>query len=51
MALAQVKEGGLESWLGTALSTALLGDVTPLQNMITSGLAELESLFTHYGVK
>ena len=51
MALAQVKADGLESWIGTALSTTLLGDISPLQAMVSRGLGELESLFKHYGVK
>ena len=51
MALAEVKAGGLEPWIGTSLSTALLGDVTLLQEMVGRGLDELSSLFTFYGVK
>lgn len=51
MALAEVKSGGLESWIGTALSTALLGDIEPLQVMVGRGLNELGSLFKLHGVK
>ena len=51
MALAQAKSDGLETWIGTALSTALLGDVRPLQALVGRGLNELRSLFKFYGVK
>jgi hypothetical protein len=51
MALAQVKADGLERWLGTALSTTLLGDVAPLQAMVGRGLGELGLLFKFHGVK
>jgi len=50
MALAEVKSGGLENWIGTALSTALLGDIGPLQVMVGRGLDELGSLFKFHGV-
>lgn len=51
MAVGEVKADGLERWLGTALSTTLLGDVTPLQLMVGRGLEELGSLLKFYGVK
>jgi 7-cyano-7-deazaguanine synthase in queuosine biosynthesis len=51
MALAQAKSEGLEAWIGTALSTTLLGDISPLQAMVGRGLNELRSLFKFYGVK
>ena len=51
MALAEVEADGLERWLGTALSTALLGDVAPLQAMVGRGLNELAALLKSYGVK
>ncbi|MBE0613814.1 MAG: hypothetical protein IH604_09135 [Burkholderiales bacterium] len=51
MARAEVKEEGLERWLGTAVSTTLLGDVAPLQAMVGRGLDELGSLLSFYGVK
>src|ERR1017187_2935131 len=51
MALAEVKADGLESWLGTALSTTLLGDVAPLQAIVGRGLDELGSLLKFHGVK
>jgi 7-cyano-7-deazaguanine synthase in queuosine biosynthesis len=51
MALAEVKSGGLESWIGTALSTALLGNIGPLQMMVGRGLNELGSLLKFHGVK
>ena len=51
MALAEVKSDGLETWIGTSLSTTLLGDVGPLQAMVGRGLKELGSLFKFHGVK
>jgi hypothetical protein len=51
MALAEVDADGLERWLGTALSTTLLGDVAPLQAMVGRGLKELGALLKSYGVK
>jgi 7-cyano-7-deazaguanine synthase in queuosine biosynthesis len=51
MALAEVDADGLERWLGTALSTALLGDVDPLQAMVGRGLKEMGALLKSYGVK
>ena len=51
MAVTQVKTDGLERWLGTAVSTTLLGDVAPLQAMVGRGLDELGSLLKFHGVK
>jgi hypothetical protein len=51
MALAEAKSDGLETWIGTALSTTLLGDIGPMQAMIGRGLNELRSFFKFYGVK
>jgi 7-cyano-7-deazaguanine synthase in queuosine biosynthesis len=51
MALAEVDADGLERWLGTTLSTTLLGDVTPLQAMVGRGLQELRALLAFHGVK
>ena len=51
MAVAEVKADGLERWIGTSLSTTLLGDVTAMQSMVNRGLSELAALLKHYGVK
>ena len=51
MALAEVEADGIERWLGTALSTTLLGDVAPLQAMVGRSLNELASLLKFHGVK
>jgi hypothetical protein len=51
MALAEVEADGIERWLGTALSTTLLGDVAPLQAMVGRGLNELAALLKSHGVK
>jgi hypothetical protein len=51
MALAEVQSDGLETWMGSAVSTALLGDVSALEQMVGRGLDELGSLFKFHGVK
>ncbi|MBA3915698.1 MAG: hypothetical protein H0X25_17970 [Acidobacteriales bacterium] len=51
MAVAEAREDGLENWIGTALSTALLGDVNELQLMVGRGIEELGVLLKHHGVK
>jgi hypothetical protein len=53
MALAEVEADGLERWLGTAISTTLLGigDVASLQEMVGRGLGELGALLESYGVE
>jgi 7-cyano-7-deazaguanine synthase in queuosine biosynthesis len=51
MALADVKANGLEAWIGTSLSTTLLGDVSSLQAMVGRALDELGGLFKAHGVK
>jgi hypothetical protein len=50
MALAEVETDGLDAWIGTSLSTALLGDIGPLQAMVGRGLKELGMLFESLGV-
>jgi 7-cyano-7-deazaguanine synthase in queuosine biosynthesis len=51
MALAEVKANGLDGWLGTSLSSALLGDVAPLKALVKRGLDELSILHLAHGVK
>ena len=51
MAVAQVREEGLDAWLGTSLSTALLGDVTPYKQAVERGLLELGSFLHAMGVR
>jgi 7-cyano-7-deazaguanine synthase in queuosine biosynthesis len=51
MAIAQVREEGLDGWLGTNLSTALLGDVAPYRQTVERGLQELGSFFDAMGVR
>lgn len=50
MALAESKSAGLERWIGTALSTTLLGDVGAYQRTVKRGLEELGVLLTLHGV-
>lgn len=51
MAIAEAKSDGLERWIGTALSTTLLGNIGPLEEMVGRGVNELRSLFKFHGVK
>lgn len=51
MAIEEVQSAGLSDWIGTALSTAALGDVDALEAMVGRGLGELQALFTKHGVK
>lgn len=51
MAIQEVGSIGIQEWIGTALSTATLGDVAQMEAMVMRGLAELESLLKAYGVK
>lgn len=51
MGILQVKETGVRDWIGTALSTATLGDVTGLESMVCRGLDELNTLLHAHGVK
>lgn len=50
MAVEQVHREGLESWLGASLSTSQLGDVTPFEQTVHRGLAEIDAILKHYGV-
>lgn len=51
MALAAVKDGGFDVWLGSALSWPRLDQHDALKDMLRRGLAELGSLHAKYGVK
>ncbi len=51
MAVAQVDAEGLESWVGTSLSTALLSDVARLEAAVGRGLSEVGALLKSYGVR
>lgn len=50
IAVAAANSIGLDRWLGAALSTKLLGDVLPIQEMVGRGLGELDDLLQSYGV-
>jgi len=50
MAVAQVREEGLDGWLGTSLSAALLGDIAPYRQTVERGLQELGSFLDAVGV-
>lgn len=51
MAILELRAGGIQDWVGTALSTAALGDVQALEAMVGRGLEELDSLLKAQGVK
>jgi 7-cyano-7-deazaguanine synthase in queuosine biosynthesis len=51
IALAQATTEGLDAWIGSALSRALLGDVSPLRAVVGRGLEELAALHKKYNVK
>jgi hypothetical protein len=50
MAVAQVQAEGLDSWLGTSLSTTLLGDVATYREVVARGLDELGEFLKKVGV-
>jgi 7-cyano-7-deazaguanine synthase in queuosine biosynthesis len=51
MAVAKVKESGLDSWLGTSLLSKFLSDITPYEEVISRGLNELGQLLIAFGIK
>lgn len=51
MALVEVRATNISDWIGTALSTAALGNVDDLEAMVERGLAELGALLARHGVK
>ena len=51
MALAAVKDGGFNKWLGSSLSWPRIERRDELQDMLRRGLAELGALHASYGIK
>ena len=51
VALAEIKETGIEQWLRKAPLSQLIGDWQNSAEMLQRGMAELERLHKHYGVK
>ena len=51
MAILEVRTGGIQDWIGTALSTATLGDIGALEAIVCRGLDELDSLLKAHGVQ
>jgi 7-cyano-7-deazaguanine synthase in queuosine biosynthesis len=51
MAIAEVQHEGIDSWLGTALSSRILGNVDSLKAVVGRGLNELAALHQKYGVQ
>ena len=50
VALAAVRDDGVESWLGHALASPLISDRAALLGMLDRGMAELHALHESYGV-
>ena len=50
VALAAVQDDNVESWLGHALASPLIGDRAALLSMLERGMAELRTLHKRYGV-
>jgi hypothetical protein len=50
MAIIEIKEKGLDAWLGNNLSTTLLGDTSQYKNTIAKGLGELEVFLKGYNI-
>ena len=50
LAILEIKEKGLDAWLGSSLSTTLLGDTSRYKNTITTGLGELEEFLKGYNI-
>ena len=51
MAVAEVRSGGLDAWLGSALAYPRMGDPVPIRALVERGLEELAALQRHHGVK
>jgi len=51
MAVAEVRADGLDGWLGTSLSAALLSDVAPYRRTVERGLQELGCFLEAVGVR
>jgi len=51
MAILEVKEIGVERWMGANLSSASITDQTPYQGLVGRGLKELEAFLLDRGVK
>jgi hypothetical protein len=51
MAVAEVRAEGLDTWLGTSLSSTLLGNVAPYRRTVERGLQELGAFLDSMGVR
>lgn len=50
MAIAEVREDGLDRWLGTAVSATLMGDTAPHREVVGRGLEEVSRFLAAAGV-
>ena len=51
MAVAEVEAEGLDSWLGAALSYPMMGNTTPLRDLVDRGVQELAALHRHLNIR
>ena len=51
MAVAEVAAGGLDGWLGVALSSSLISDKDQLRDVVERGLKELEAFLQSYKIQ
>lgn len=50
MAIKKVEIDGLQSWLGAALSSAVLGDISPYEDVVDRGLLEIKEFLNGFGL-
>lgn len=50
MAVAEVRDDGLDRWLGTAVSTTVIGNTAPYRNVVARGLEEVGRFLDAVGV-
>ncbi len=51
MAVAQVRAGGLDRWIGASINSTLMGNTKPYRNVVARGIEELGKYFDAIGVK
>ena len=51
MAIEEVKQDGIDAWLGTALSSSLVDEASEYKDVVRRGLLELEQFLKHSGVQ
>jgi hypothetical protein len=51
MAIAGVKEDGIQSWMGSSVVSRLIPNQAPYRDVVKRGLAELEKFVKSAGIK